>query len=313
MMHTALMELSAPNIPDADTVMSHAGAENFPVAARVLSRRDRRHLLAIYGFARLADELGDELGGDRLQALDWLESELDRAYAGSARHPLLVRLQATLAQCELPSEPFVRLIDANRLDQRVARYESWKQLRAYCELSANPVGELVLRVFGLATRERIAQSDDVCTALQLIEHMQDLVEDVRRGRLYMPTEDLVRYGGSHEQVIGLVFEGREDADSLEVLGGIATHAQDDDRPSERLRETISFETARARKLLAAGIPLVRSVRGRPKLALAAFVAGGRAALAEIELAHFDVLGAPRRRAPRRHMRAFARVLAESRR
>lgn len=311
MMHAAPLELHSPDIPGAHTVMGRAGGENFPVAARVLSRQDRRHLLAVYGFARLADELGDELTGDRLAALDWLELEVDRAYAGDARHPLLVRLQATLAECELPREPFVRLIDANRLDQRVSRYETWEQLRAYCELSANPVGELVLRVFGLATRERIAQSDDVCTALQLTEHLQDVGEDARRGRIYLPEEDLARFGGSHEQVIELFLGAGEDLDLRGVLGAPAP-SLDDGGPVERLREAVSFETARARELLAAGVPLVRGVPGRPKLALAAFVAGGRAALEQIELARFDVLGGTRHAGRARRLGSLARVLAESR-
>jgi phytoene/squalene synthetase len=278
----------------------------------VLSRRDRRHLLAVYGFARLADELGDELTGDRLAALDWLEHELDRAYAGNARHPLLATLQTTLAECDLPREPLVRLIDANRLDQRQTRYETWEQLRAYCELSANPVGELVLCVFGLASPQRIALANDVCTALQLAEHLQDLAEDVRRGRMYLPAEDLRRFGCSHEQLAGLVSRGGDDLDLDGVLAGSPTQSEGEGRPGERLREAISFETARARELLAAGVPLVRSIPGRPKLAVAAFVAGGHAALEAIERARFDVLGGVRRASRARRVRALARVLAESR-
>jgi squalene synthase HpnC len=312
MMRAALLYLSSPAIPNARAVMSRAGGESFPVAARVLSRRHRRHLLAVYGFARLADELGDELEGDRPAALDWLEREVDRAYMGNARHPLLARLQTTLAECELPREPLVRLIDANRLDQRVTRYETWEQLQAYCELSANPVGELVLCVFGLATPERIALSNHVSTALQLAEHLQDLAEDGLRGRVYLPAEDLVRFGWSHEQLIELVSRGGEDLDLDGVLAGLPTQSEQDGRREERLRAAISFETTRARELLAAGVSLVRSVRGRPKLAVAAFVAGGRAALDGIERAHFDVLGGVKRASRARRVRALVRVLAESR-
>src|SRR5207302_9548273 len=134
--------------PRAEAVMARARSENFPVASRMLPRAARSHLLAVYGFARLVDELGDALAGDRLAALDWLEEDLDRAFSGRAEHPLLVRLQATLRECALPREPFARLIEANRVDQRVARYETWEQLRGYCALSADPVGELVLRIFG---------------------------------------------------------------------------------------------------------------------------------------------------------------------
>jgi squalene synthase HpnC len=312
MMHAAPLELAPPEVPSARAVMGRAKGESFPVAMRVLSRRDRRHLLALYGFARLADELGDELVGDRLAALDWLQGEVERAYAGTAaRHPLLQRLQATLAECNLPREPLLRLIDANRVDQRVARYDSWEQLQSYCELSANPVGELVLCVFGLATPERISLSNSVCTALQLAEHLQDLREDVSRGRLYLPAEDLGRFGCSHEQLIGLVAGGGGGLDLDGVLGGAPTRGEGDDRPAERLREVVSFETTRARELLAAGTPLVRSVSGRRKLAVAAFVAGAQAALDAIERAHFDVLGGARRATRAQRVRALGHVLAES--
>jgi squalene synthase HpnC len=277
MMGVAPLQLSPREIPSARTVMERAGGENFPVAARVLSRRHRRELLAVYGFARLADEIGDELEGDRLAALDWLEGELDSAYVGQAHHPLLRSLQQALVEHPLPREPFVRLIEANRLDQRVGRYETWEQLAAYCELSANPVGELVLGVFDLATPERIVLSDRVCTALQLIEHLQDLGEDMARGRSYLPEQDLARFGSSHAG----------------------------------LRETVVFETARARELLAAGPTLVASVPGRAKLAVAGFVAGGEAAIGEIERARYEVLGGvPQARAWRR-ARGLARVLGRS--
>jgi squalene synthase HpnC len=277
MMGVVQLQLSPREIPSARAVMERAGGENFPVAARVLSRRHRRELLAVYGFARLADEIGDEIEGDRLVALDGLEEELDRAYAGEARHPLLRSLQEALAEHPLPRGPFVRLIEANRLDQRVSRYETWEQLAAYCELSANPVGELVLGVFDLATPERIALSDRVCTALQLIEHLQDLGEDRARGRNYIPEQDLARFGSS----------------------------------DAGLRETVVFETARARELLAAGPTLVASVPGRAKLAVAGFVAGGEAALEEIERARYEMLGGGPQASAWRRARALARVLGRS--
>ena len=183
--------------PAPETVMARARGENFPVASRLLRRREREALLAIYGFARLVDELGDRYEGDRLQALDWVEAELDRAFAGSATHPLLIALAPTLRWHALPREPFVRLIEANRLDQRVSRYRSWEELRGYCRLSADPVGELVLG--GLrrrATPGRIGLSDSICTALQLTEHCQDVAEDLAEGRIYLPAEDLARFGVS---------------------------------------------------------------------------------------------------------------------
>src|SRR3979409_416038 len=124
--------------PTEGAVMARVGSENFPVASRILPRRVRSHLLALYGFARLVDELGDSAPGDRSAALDWLERDLDRAYEGRAEHPLMARLQPSLRECALAREPFVRLIEANRVDQRLGRYQTWEQLRGYCELSANP-------------------------------------------------------------------------------------------------------------------------------------------------------------------------------
>lgn len=321
MTRAAPLELLPGGLPSARAVMQRAGGENFPVAARVLSRAHRRRLLAVYGFARLADELGDEYGPssrsptslpDRLAALDWLARELDGAYAGNARHPLLVRLQETLAECELPREAFVRLIEANRLDQRVSGYDNWEQLESYCELSADPVGELVLCVFELAVPERIELSNSVCTALQLAEHLQDLSEDVRRGRFYLPEQDLLSFGCSHEQLGELVSRAERDLD----LGGVhcdsTTRSEDFRDMANRLREAISFETARARELLAAGVPLVAGVKGRPKLALAGFVAGGRAALDAIERAGFDVLAGAPRAGRRLKAWSLASVLTESR-
>jgi squalene synthase HpnC len=265
-------------------VMARSKGENFPVASRALPRRMRRHLLAIYGFARLADELGDEYEGDRLTALNWLEAELDRAYRGEAEHPLLCALEPTLAQHSLPREPFARLIEANRLDQRVRRYETWQQLLGYCELSANPVGELVLRVFGVVSAERIFLSDAICTALQLTEHWQDLAEDLARGRVYLPAEDLACF----------------DCNERDLR---APHA------GPRLRELLALEVRRTRALFDRGAALLDELHGRPRLAVAAFLAGGRAALDAIERADYDVLAGPPRAGHARRLLALARTLA----
>jgi squalene synthase HpnC len=272
----------------SDAVMARAGSENFPVASRVLPRRTRSQLLAVYGFARLADELGDSAPGDRLAALDWLERDLDRAYEGCAEHPLLVRLAPTLHECALPREPFARLIEANRVDQRVNRYQSWEQLRGYCALSADPVGELVLGVLGMATPARISLSSSICTALQLIEHCQDVSEDLARGRVYLPSEDLERFGCTTADLA-------------------AEHA------GEALRRLLVFEVARARGLLSQGAPLIDELHGRARLAVAAFVAGGRAALDAIERARFDVLPGPPRASRPRRLLALAATLSDSRR
>lgn len=266
--------------------MARAASENFPVASRLLGRRLRRHLLAIYGFARLVDEIGDSAPGDRLAALDWLEKDLDRLYGGGAEHPLLLALQDTVRECGLPREPFARLIEANRLDQRVSRYETWEQLRGYCALSADPVGEIVLCVLGAATPERIALSDSICTALQLIEHCQDVAEDHAAGRIYMPAEDLHRFGCAAEL--------------------LARPAAEPGTVPAPLRALLEFEIARSRGLLAAGQPLLWQLRGRARVAVAAFIAGGSTALDAIERAGYEVrFGAPRASRLRRAAAAAA--------
>ena len=169
-------------------------SENFPVASRLLTGDVRASLMAIYGFARLTDDIGDEASGDRLAHLDWLEAELDRAAAGSATHPVMRQLTPVIRGLALSLEPFRDLIEANRMDQRVTRYRSFGDLVDYCMLSAAPVGRLVLAVFGVQTAERTALSDEVCIGLQVVEHLQDVGEDAGRGRIYLPTEDMERCG-----------------------------------------------------------------------------------------------------------------------
>jgi squalene synthase HpnC len=253
-----------PTVPTADDVLSQAPTENFPVASRLLPATERRHLMAIYGFARLTDDIGDEAGGDRLALLDWLDGELDRAAVGTATDPVLRQLTPTIQELGLPLDPFRDLIEANRRDQVVHRYETVDELVGYCMLSAAPVGRLVLLVFRLATPERIALSDDVCIGLQLVEHVQDIAEDAAVDRIYVPREDLDR-------------AGCRDADLR------AAHA------SRAVRDVVAIEVGRARALLAAGAPLARTLPLRPRFAVAGFAAGGLAALDAIDRAGGDVL------------------------
>lgn len=262
-----------------------AGAENFPVALRLLPARHRRHLAAVYGFARTADDMGDEAAPqERLGLLAELEADLDRLYtsapgmAGDAGQPprlaVVQALGPAVRECGIPSQPFRDLIQANRQDQAVSRYPTFDDLAGYCRLSANPVGRIVLHVFGYATAEREALSDHVCTALQLAEHWQDVAEDFRAGRIYLPQEDLARFG----------------VDESDLAAPVAP---------PRLRALMQFEVARARKLLDTGAPLTATLRGAARAAVAGYVAGGRAALGAITAAGYDVLAAtPRPRKTR---------------
>jgi squalene synthase HpnC len=276
-MSVAKPTVSAADLPGAAELLSQAGAENFTVANALLGAQRRRHLMAIYGYARLVDNVGDDAPGDRRALLDVVDAELDAIYAGaSPQHPVMQELARTIAACTLPARPFRRLIEANRVDQEVTRYETFGQLLEYCQLSAAPVGELVLGVFGAATRDRIAMSDRICAGLQIAEHLQDIAEDHGRGRVYLPAEDRVRFGCDDDSVLSA-------------------------SPNASLRALIAFEARRARSLLASGAPLARTLPLRPRIAVAGFVAGGRAALDGLAGGGRDGgQGAPRSRA-----RAFA--------
>lgn len=274
------------NLPGTDAVLGQAGAENFPVASRFLPRAVRADLLAVYGFARLADDIGDEAEGDRFVLLDWLADELDLAGKGQATHPLLVRLTSTIRRFELSLEPFHRLIEANRQDQSVRRYETFDDLIGYCMLSAAPVGELVLRIFEVSTPARIALSDDVCNGLQIVEHIQDVAEDMARDRIYLPQGDLRALGCTEAEL----------------------HAP---RTTPRLRTALRFEAGRARRLLGSAIPLARQLPLQPRLAVCGFAAGGLAALDAIERAGYEVLAQACRPQPRRLGVRFLGLVAAS--
>jgi squalene synthase HpnC len=253
-MSTTPRVLTADDLPGTEELMRQAGSENFTVANRLLGADTCRHLMAIYGYARLVDDVGDEAPGDRDALLDVVEEELGAVFGGgTVVHPVMRGLVATVRECGLPDGPFRRLLAANRMDQTVNRYETWDQLMEYCTLSANPVGELVLGVFGAASAERIALSDRVCSGLQVVEHLQDIAEDHGRGRVYLPVEDQQRFGVD-ESALGRTPDGP-------LLGLIA------------------YESARAGRLLSAGAPLARTLPLRPRIAVAGFVAGGRSALA----------------------------------
>lgn len=259
-----------------------AADENFPVALRLLPRKYRQHLAAIYGYARTVDDVGDLAPkGQRLDLLAELEDDVRRLYQaqtgyqqGAPAHAAVRALAATVADRQIPMQPFLDLIQANRQDQVVTRYESFDDLLGYCRLSANPVGRIVLYVFGRFDPWRAELSDAICTGLQLTEHWQDVAEDMAAGRIYLPAQDMRRFGCDEQDLT-------------------AAHA------SPRLRRLMAFEVDRARAMIDSGAPLVGALRGAARVAVAGYVAGGRAALRAIAAADYDVLAAPPKPAKRR--------------
>jgi squalene synthase HpnC len=268
----------------ASSSLAQARAENFTVASLLLPRETRQHLMAVYGFARMTDDVGDEAIGDRLAMLDALQDELTLAARGEASHPILVSLTPTLGLPGVPLDPFVALIEANRQDQLVTRYETFDELVDYCLLSAAPIGRLVLAIFEATTPRRVALSDDVCVGLQLVEHLQDVAEDAARGRVYLPQVELRAAG----------------VDEVELTAGHASPA---------LRRVVAVTSTRARRLLASGRELSGTLPLRARLAVGGYAAGGLAVADEISRARYDVLGTrcrPRRRTVLRHLVAMTR-------
>jgi squalene synthase HpnC len=241
-------------------VAARAAGENFPVGSVLFPRALRPHVRALYCYARLVDELGDAYPGDRLAALEELESQVVLTFEGEPSWPVLRNVRPTVREFDLPREPFLRLIEANRIDQSKQEYATWEELQHYCTRSADPCGRLVLGVLRrLDDEELVAASDSVCTGLQLVNFLQDVPRDLELGRIYLPLEDRRGF-------------------SVTVL----------DRPSAELLELLRYEAARARGLLAAGRVLQERIGGRMGRAVGLFARGGLAALEALEAAHWDV-------------------------
>ena len=282
-------------------VAAKAAAENFPVALRVLPRRYRAHLTALYGFARLVDDIGDEplpglptgateetITKTRLKLLDDLQHEVAKIYQGDEPELDAMRaLKTAVTECHIPQQPLDDLIQANRQDQLVSRYESYDELKRYCELSANPVGQVVLYIMNAATPARITSSDSICTALQLVEHSQDVAEDLANDRIYLPREDLERFGVTERDLAEPTAAGH-------------------------VRELIKFEADRAERLLDEGAPLVGTLHGAARIAVAGYLAGGRAALKAIADSNYDVLKSTPRPSKADTLAAMARCYLKGR-
>ena len=238
--------------------------ENFPVASVLMPQPQRDAIAAIYAFARSADDFADEpaFAADRVGLLrDW-KRRLDRAPAG---HPVFVALQDARRRWRLPKPLLVDLVDAFLQDCRQARYANFKQVLGYCRRSANPVGRLLLRVFGLDTARNLADSDAICTGLQLANHWQDLGKDVRlRDRVYLPLDEMRRHGVTVAQLKRGEF-------------------------NPALRGLMRFQVDRAEACFAQGEGLMGRLPGRLGLELRLTLLGGRAVLAKIRAQGYDTL------------------------
>ena len=240
--------------------------ENFSVATWFLPRRLRPHFHSIYAYCRISDDLGDEVGNPQhaLQLLDIWEGELDACYAGHPRHPVFVALAETVRACDIPRQTFADLLTAFRQDQRVTRYETFDDVLGYCRYSANPVGHLVLYACGYRDAERQQLSDYTCTALQLANFWQDVAVDYGKGRIYLPLEDLRRFGASEAEIAAR-------------------------RATPQFLELMRFEVQRAREWFHKGLPLARKVDRELAIDIELFSRGGLAILDAIERHGYDVL------------------------
>ena len=244
--------------------LAKAHYENFTVGSLLLPRGVRPYFHAVYAFCRQTDDLGDEAAGDRLAQLHEWEEALVEAYGGHPSHPIIVALQDTIRRFNIPETPFRKLIQANRMDQGEVRFPTYGDLLHYCDHSANPVGRMVLYVLGDRSEESHRLSDATCTALQLANFWQDVKRDYDMGRIYLPLEDMERFGYSEE----------------DLAAGVV---------NDNLRKLMAFEAGRAQQLFEEGYTLIKRLHGRPKLDIALFTKGGLSVLESIRRQDYDVL------------------------
>jgi len=272
----------------ACAALARAHYENFAIGSLLLPRRLRLPLAAIYAVVRIADDLADEGAGgpEAAAAIDGWERDLERAVAGEPMgHFALRACAAVIREHALPLDAFGALFRAFRRDTIQSRYASYEELLGYCRDSADPVGRLVLGLFGVRDPRLFPASDAICSGLQLVNHWQDVAADARRGRIYLPLEDLSRFGVAPDDVLA-------------------------ERDGPGLRALLRFETARARELLERGAELVGATRGRLRLEVALFRRGGLAACDALERAGYAVLAGPPRLAAADRARLVARGLLD---
>src|ERR1700682_3101447 len=261
---------SAPSLEKSQEYCRHLARthyENFSVATWFLPKHLRQDFLNVYAYCRISDDLGDEVGDPALSLslLDEWQTELDACYAGAPRHPVFVALAETVRKFEIPKHEFSDLLTAFRQDQSITRYETFSDLLGYCRYSANPVGHLVLYLCGYRDSERELLSDYTCTALQLANFWQDVSADFAKGRIYLPLEDMRRFGVSEEMI--------RDGDN-----------------SSAFSEMMRFEVERAREWFTQGLPLVAKVDRTLATDIELFSRGGQEILNAIERQNYAVLG-----------------------
>jgi squalene synthase HpnC len=261
----------APTLAEARAWCKHLAEthyENFHVASWFLPEALRPHFHAIYAYCRVSDDLGDEVGNtaQSLALLDLWGHELDACYEGRARHPVFVALSETIRACKIPKDPFADLLTAFRQDQVVTRYATMQDVLGYCRYSANPVGRLVLYTCGYTDEERFRLSDATCSALQLANFWQDVRVDFAKDRVYIPQNDMQRFGVS----------------DATIQQGIAT---------PDFRALLKYEVEYARSLFHQGLPLIDIVNRDLALDLDLFSRGGFEILNAIERQDYDVLSA----------------------
>jgi squalene synthase HpnC len=241
--------------------------ENFSVASWFLPARLRQHFFNVYAYCRISDDLGDEVGDPAasLQLLNQWQGELDHCYSGKPRHPVFVALADTVRKFDIPKQTFADLLTAFRQDQTVPRYETFDDLLGYCHNSANPVGRLVLYVCGYRDAERQQLSDFTCTALQLANFWQDVSVDYAKGRIYLPLDDMRRFGVSEDDIAA-------------------------QRNTAAFCHLMRFEVERARDWFRRGWPLVAKVDRELALDIELFSRGGQEILRAIERQGYAVLG-----------------------
>ena len=261
---------AAPTLTEAQEYcrrLARTHYENFSVATWFLPQHLRQHFFNVYAYCRISDDLGDEVGdpSSALQLIDQWEGELNACYFGNPRHPVFVALAETVRTVEIPKQTFADLLTAFRQDQRIARYPTFDDLLGYCRYSANPVGHLVLYLCGYRDGERQALSDFTCTALQLANFWQDVSVDYAKGRIYLPLEDLQKFGVSENDIAS-------------------------QRNTPAFCEMMRFEVECARDWFRRGLPLAEKVDRALAIDIELFTRGGQEILNAIERQGYKVLG-----------------------